>query len=389
MVCVASRTMLLTGRFLWDARKIESQVPQECSAGHLWPHYLEHAGYTTYMSGKWHVNCNADKAFQFTRHIRPGMPPDLKVQYDRPKAGEEDSFDPTDSTQGGFWTGGIHWSKVLGDDGVDYLQETAKRDAPFFMYLAFNAPHDPRQSPQEYLDMHPLDSIRVPENYQPEYPYKEAIGCGPDLRDERLAPFPRTEHAVQTHRREYYAAISYVDAQIGRILDALDATGQGDNTYIFFTADHGLAVGQHGLMGKQNMYEHSMKAPLLVVGPGIPADQCIEAPVYLQDIMPTTLDLAGVDTPEQVQFTSLLPLIKGGQKSSYETIYGAYMDKQRMIRVENYKLIYYPAIKKYQLFNLETDPLEQYDLAPDKKYRARLSDMRIHLRDLHRKMEGK
>ncbi len=385
-ICVASRTMLITGRFLWNARDTEKTMEQECAEGRLWPQYLERAGYNTYMCGKWHVKCKAEDVFQTTGQIRGGMPPDVKVQYDRPHEGQPDPFDPTDPELGGFYTGGKHWSEVVGDEGIGFLEEAAQKENPFFMYLAFNAPHDPRQSPQEYLDMHPLDSIKVPENFQPEHPDKDAIGCGASLRDERLGPFPRTEHAVKVHRQEYYAIISHADAQIGRILDVLEATGKADNTYIFFTADHGLAVGQHGLMGKQNMYEHSMKAPLIVAGPGIAANKRIDALVYLQDIVPTTLELAGVAKPEQVQFNSLMPIIKGKKDTGYEAIYGAYMDKQRMVRVEDHKLIYYPGIDKYELYDLDKDPLERYDLAGDRKMSTRLNAMKMRLRELQKEI---
>ncbi len=385
-ICVASRTMLLTGRFLWNAKAIDPRVPEECAAGRLWPQYLERAGYRTYMSGKWHVNCNADEAFQTTRNIRGGMPPDVPEQYDRPKEGVPDPFDPTNPELGGFWTGGAHWSEALGDDGVEFLRDATEHDVPFFMYLAFNAPHDPRQAPREYLDKHPLDGVGLPDNFLPEYPDKDAIGCSPALRDERLAPFPRTEHAVRTQRREYYAIISHTDTQIGRILDALEATGRADNTWIFFSADHGLAVGKHGFMGKQNMYEHSMKAPLIVVGPDAPANQRVQAPVYLQDIMPTTIELAGADVPDHVQYRSLMPLITRESTVGYDAIYGAYMDKQRMIRVDNYKLIHYPTINQYRLFDLGPDPDEKHNLADKKTHTPTLRKMKNQLQELRREM---
>ena len=113
------------------------------------------------------------------------------------------------------------------------------------------------------------------------------------MRDEDLAPFPRTAFAVQTHRREYYAAVTHLDAQIGRILDALEKSPAAANTYVFFTADHGLSCGEHGLMGKQNLYDASVRVPFIVAGPGVPAGKKIDAPVYLQDAMPTVLKLAG------------------------------------------------------------------------------------------------
>ncbi len=158
-----------------------------------------------------------------------------------------------------------------------------------------------------------------------------------------------------------------MDRQVGRILDALEREGLADNTYIFFTADHGLAVGHHGLMGKQNMYDPSMRVPLMVVGPGIRRGT-IDAPVYLQDIMPTTLELAGTAVPSQVQFKSLLPLLKG-EGGGYDAVYGAYMAQlQRMIVDGRYKMILYPKIKKVLLYDLKADPDEMNNLADEKKY---------------------
>ena len=117
------------------------------------------------------------------------------------------------------------------------------------------------------------------------------------VRDERLAPFPRNEYAVKVNRQEYYALITHMDEQIGRILEALDKTGLTDSTYVIFTADHGLSVGHHGLIGKQNLYEHSTQVPFIITGPDIKSDHIINTPIYLQDIMPTTLELAEVDIP--------------------------------------------------------------------------------------------
>ena len=385
-VCVASRTMLNTGRFLWEAKAIEPKLGEEAKAGRLWSQYMRQAGYDTYFSGKWHVKIKPDEVFDHVVHERPGMPNQTDAGYNRPIEGEPDAWSPYDPKFEGYWKGGKHWSEVLGDDGLAYLEQAAQNEAPFFMYLAFNAPHDPRQSPKKYVDMYPPEEIDVPENFMPEYPYKDAMGCGKSLRDEKLAPFPRTEYAVKVNRQEYYAIITHMDAQVGRILDTLEKTGKAENTYIFFTADHGLAVGHHGLMGKQNMYDHSVRAPLMVCGPGIPENELIDAPVYLQDIMPTTLELAGADIPEHVRFKSLMPLIDGRRKENYGAIYGAYMDLQRMVTEGNFKLIWYPKIDKYLLFNLKRDPLEVHDLSGNERYAKRLEDMKAKLHALQKEM---
>ncbi|MBN1346604.1 MAG: sulfatase-like hydrolase/transferase [Phycisphaerae bacterium] len=362
-VCIASRCMLNTGRFLWHARKVYDTAEQERTAGRLWSEYMKRAGYDTYMTGKWHLKANAQKAFKVAKDVRPGMPNQTPQGYNRPIEGKPDPWKPWDPKFGGYWKGGKHWSEVVGDDAVEFLGQAARSDAPFFMYLAFNAPHDPRQSPKEYVDKYPLDRVKVPGNFLPEYPYKDAIGCGEKLRDERLAPFPRTPYAVKVNRQEYYAIITHMDAQVGRILDALEKSGKAGDTYIFFSADHGLAVGHHGLMGKQNQYDHSVRVPLMVRGPGVPKDKRIDAAVYLQDIMPSTLELAGVSRPEHVRFKSLMPLIDGRSDRSYDAIYGAYLDLQRMVTKDAHKLILYPKAKKARLYNLKDDPAEMKDLA--------------------------
>lgn len=362
-VCVASRTMLATGRTIWNAQAIEKSLNDEREAGRLWSQRMAAQGYETYMSGKWHIGTKADKLFSNFINIRPGMPNQVKVGYNRPLAGTPDPWSPSDPKFEGFWKGGKHWSEVLGDDSIGFIEKAAKSDKPFFMYLAFNAPHDPRQSPKEYVDKYPLDRIKVPESYLPEYPHKDQIGCGKSLRDEELAPFPRDENAVKVHRQEYYAIITHMDAQVGRILDALDKSGKAANTWIIFTSDHGLACGHHGLMGKQNMYDHSLRVPFIVTGPGVKAGVKIDMPIYLQSAMATALDLAGDDRKE-IEFQSLRPIMAGESKG-LDAVYGAYMNLQRAVSHDGWKLILYPEAKVARLYHLAKDPQEMKDLAAD------------------------
>ena len=361
-VCVASRTMLNTGRFVWRAQKVHGTSEQERKAGRWWSEYMKGAGYKTYFTGKWHCRAKAELAFDVAANVRGGMPNQTPAGYLRPKADGSDTWSPYDPKFGGFWKGGKHWSEVVGDDAVSFLDDSGKQDKPFFMYIAFNAPHDPRQSPKEYVDRYPLDKVKVPANFLPLYPHKDGIGNGKNLRDEKLAIFPRTEHCVKVNRQEYYAIITHMDDQIQRILKKLDETGQRDNTWIFFTADHGLACGHHGLMGKQNMYDHSVRVPYMVVGPGVGKGQKISGPIYLQDTMATTLELAGVEKPDHVEFNSILPML-AGKPSPYKSIYGGYLKLQRSVRTERYKLICYPQIKVAKLFDLQADPEEMKDLS--------------------------
>ncbi len=392
-VCVASRSMMISGLSLWESQHEAKrwQAKDSSAMASTWGHLMRDQGYRTYMTGKWHVAAPADEVFGDARHIRPGMPGDqrgdlgkvrkeveaalaagkdisklMPVGYNRPLGRDDDSWLPSDTAHGGFWEGGQHWSEVVRNDAIDFLEDAAQYDDPFFMYVAFNAPHDPRQAPQEYIDMYPVDEIAVPKNFLPQYPWMNEMGSDRFLRDEALAPFPRTPYAVQKHRQEYYAIITHLDAQVGKILDALDATGRADDTYIFFTADHGLSVGQHGLIGKQNMYEHSMRVPLMISGPDIPAGKKISDFVYLQDVMATGLEVAGAEPSRQVYFNSLLDLANGKQEASpYPVVYGAYRDRQRMVRDDTHKMIMYPTVPEYRLFDLKNDPLEMKDLSDD------------------------
>lgn len=389
-VCVASRTMIITGRSVWRANAIYNQTDKERESGVLWPQLMHEAGYQTYMTGKWHIQTDAAKCFDIAKDIRAGMPKTVPESYNRPLSGQPDPWSPFDKTIGGFWEGGKHWSEVVADNTIEFLAHAKQQEKPFFIYAAFNAPHDPRQSPKEYVDRYPLSRIQMPENFLPEYPYKDDIGCSHKLRDENLAPMPRTELSVKTHRQEYYALITHMDAQIGRILDALAQSGQQDNTWIFFTADHGLAVGHHGLFGKQNLYDHSVRVPFIVAGPGVAKNAKIDAAIYLQDVMPTALDLAGAPKPARIDFHSLRPLLSGAQKeSSYPSIYGGYLDLQRSITHDGWKLTAYPKIKVLRLYHLAKDPQEITDLAVDPAHDATKKQLLARLVKLSSDLEDK
>ena len=181
-----------------------------------------------------------------------------------------------------------------------------------------------------------------------------------------------------------------MDEQIGRILAKLEDVGLKDNTYIFFTADHGLACGNHGLLGKQNMYEHSLKVPFLVVGPGVPQNEKRHAFIHLQDVMATSLDLAGLEKPAYVEFSSLMPLIEDSAREGHlgDTLYFAYqMELQRMIRVGDYKLMAYPQARRLRLFNVAEDPHEMNDLAGHPGQWPRIRKMFGQLTRLQAEME--
>jgi len=382
-VCVASRTMLMTGKQLWNANA--TKPAEAVTARQFWPQRMEDAGYSTWFAGKWHVGNDklVGESWQHHQHVRPGMPNQVDLRYHRNFTPGEDDWSPTDTSLDGFWKGGRHWSEVLADDCDGFMTELQAETKPFFMMLAFNAPHDPRQAPQEYQDRYPYDSITVPHDFLAEYPHD--FGAN-KIRDEQLAPFPRTEHSIRVCRSEYYALITHMDAQIGRMLDALEKSGKADNTVIIFTADHGLACGHHGMMGKQNQYDHSARVPWIIAGPGIPAGQRREQMIYLQDAMATTLELAGADRIETDEFSSVLPVVRGEQVARREAVYGGYMDTQRMVRTETHKLVTYPKAGVELLFDLQADPDEMNNLATDPQQAELLKDMQSRLQAEMKKM---
>jgi arylsulfatase A-like enzyme len=428
-VCVASRAMLNTGRYLWTCGG------DNCGDWPLWGQTLGSAGYDTFVTGKWHnQNPALKRSFKTIGptgggmyqsrdpkaedHKRQGI---LKDPYNRPAPGN--SWCPHDETLEGHWRDIdgeiVHTSKLWADTAIEYLnnraaarkrqtrgegispsdrskdvrstessrnrgqdaRETQGRDAlatnPFFMYVSFHAPHDPRQAPKEFVEMYPPEQIEIPPNYLPQHPFDQGDY---KLRDELLAPFPRTKEVVQVHISEYYAIITHMDHHIGRILDALEQSGEAENTIIIFSSDHGLAVGQHGLMGKQNQYDHSVRVPMVFCGPGIEAGRKIDAMVYIANLFATTCDMAGIATPETVQFSSLVPLLTGSQERLYDSVYGAYRHFQRMVRTDRYKLIRYPHVDKVQLFDARDDPWETKDLAGDPRYAdtIRTLDAQLH-----------
>ena len=375
-VCAASRSMLNTGKSLWNTKRLFDN--KHLSSHYSWSQRLHNAGYTTFFAGKWHVSgYDPKQLFDYTGTIRPGMPA-TKGDSNRPVQDQEDTWSPSNPELEGYWKGGKHWSEVTADETIDFLKQrgSAGDSKPFFAYVAFNAPHDPRQSPQKYLDLYPLKSVPLPPSFMPSYPYTKQMGIW-DIRAETLAPRPRTEFAIKVHRREYYALISHMDAQISRILEELKNQGMSDNTVIIYTADNGLSIGNHSFMAKQSMYDYSLASPLIISGPNIPKGIQSNQRIYIQDIMPTTLEIAGLAKSEfaDVDFDSLLPLNQHATQKHSSPIYGAYMDFSRCVIKGKWKLIYYPKASRYRLFNLESDPHELSDLAHDPANKALIQEL--------------
>jgi arylsulfatase A-like enzyme len=175
--------------------------------------------------------------------------------------------------------------------------------------------------------------------------------------------------------------ITHTDAQVGRVLEALKKSGHLENTIIVFSSDNGLAVGRHGLMGKQNVYDHAVHVPLIVSGPGIPKDKRLEQLCYIYDMYPTLCDWAGLPTPNTVEFKSLANLVAGATQSHRNHLYFGYMSWQRAIRDRQFKLIEYcvKGRRTTQLFDLESDPHETRNLAKDPRYAVQVKTLRAIL----------
>ena len=349
-VCLPARMMALRGRSWFSVRQQPPDAPN-------FPKSMNEAGYLTYFMGKsGNTDREAQKAFTYCNYVAPN---DREVR----EGGRPDQY--------------------LADQATAFLRQW-KRDRstsqgkPFFMYLAGASPHDPRVAPKEYLDRYNVNRIPLPPNFQPYHPFHNGELL---VRDEQLAPWPRSQAEIRRHLRDYYAVITYQDEQLGRIFRTLREIGEYDNTIIIFSSDQGIAIGSHGLMGKQNLYEHSMGVPLIFAGPGIPKGKTVEAFCYHFDIYPTVCDLTGGVIPAPLEGVSLAPILRGQASSVRDTIFLAYRDVQRAVRHGPWKLMRYPAINRTQLFHLDQDPYETRDLSSHPSNAGRIRDLMERMRE--------
>lgn len=377
-VCSPSRAMLFSGKTLWN---LDNQGLWGFEIGDqtkTFPQVFKDAGYTTWATGK----NEPGKAGHFIRSFSDGdkilfrgmtrsqynMP-----LYDYPADGTFKGKKPVPHT-------GKHSAEIYADAAINFLEKRKDEAPPFFMYVSFQTPHDPRQAPPEYHEKYKPNDIPLPPAFMPEHPFDNGML---KIRDEKLAGFPRTEKEVKTHLADFYATMQHTDAQIGRVINALKASGEYDNTIIVYTADNGLALGNHGLMGKQNLYDHSVHVPLILAGPGIPTGERREQLAYIYDLIPTLIERAGLQTPKTVEFKSLNPVITDHKATHRGHLYCAFMSWQRAIQFSSgYKLIEYcvQGQRHTQLFHLAEDPHELNNLATDPKHADRVAAMRELLR---------
>ncbi len=366
-VCVPSRAMLLTGRSLFRVNvKLENQT--------TWPEMFARAGYVTFVTGKWHngqpsvLRCFMQGQAVFMGGM--GNPFQLPIA----DLGGDKLIGARKTTQ--------HSVAQFADCAIEFIKQQ-KPERPFLAYVPFNLPHDPRVAPPKYHEPYNASKPPMPANFLPTHPFNNGEMA---IRDELLAPWPRTPEIVRQHLADYYAAITFMDAQIGRILEALKEAGLYDNTIIVFASDSGLAVGSHGLFGKQNLYDHSMRVPMIIAGPGIPKDRRHHAFVYLYDLFPTLGAMTGVPAPDGSEGLNLAPLWQGKAEKVRDSIFLAYMKVQRAVRDERWKLMVYPHVNKTQLFDLQADPQELKDLAGEPARAAEVQRLTRLLQDWQSKL---
>jgi arylsulfatase A-like enzyme len=219
----------------------------------------------------------------------------------------------------------------------------------------------------------------LPPNFLPQHPFN--LGGSMTVRDEALAAWPRTEAVVSDQLAEYYGMVTHLDEQVGRILDALASSGHADDTLVIYAADHGLAVGSHGLLGKQSVYEHSQRSPLIFSAPWIPTGES-NAFSYLLDIFPTVAGMTGTTLPDDIDLDGedLSAIWRGEIASVRDSVFLAYTNESRSVRDDRYKLIRYPRTDHTQLFDLVGDPDELQSLADDPSQAERVEALTALLR---------
>ncbi len=382
-ICHVSRAELLTGCTAfraypnYPAGPIDPALPQLAAT-------LGTAGYRTWYSGKWHNDGQPTqrgyggiRALYSSGGGRGAAEPGLDARG-HPRTGyrgwtfKDDAGQPDPA--GGVGLQPDNSRRII--DGALRALGESPPDRPFFLHVNFAFPHDPRQWPPDPAHHHDPATTPLPRNFAPDHSFDHGNRGG---RDEVLLPLPRTEAAVRAELAVYHSMITDLDAQLGRLLDALAADGRA--TIVVFTSDQGLALGSHGLLGKQNCYEHSIRSPLVIAGPGLPQGRRSEALVLLRDLHPTLCELAGVPVPASVQARSLLPVLQGRTDRVHDRVFAAYTDTQRMVCETRYKLILYPQPNRRQLFDLTADPDELRNLADDPAHAAERERLETLLTD--------
>ncbi len=375
-VCIPSRAMLMTGRYVTRLPGDGASIPDSLIS---FPEVLQTRGYTTFHTGKWHsdkashnrIFKNGDNIFFGGMHFPGAGGQEHPTVYHYDTSGKYPAAD--------MMSKDTFSSTLYAETTIRFLQSVEAKNKPFICYVAFTSPHDPRTPPEKFRKMYDPAKITLPENFMQVHPFDNG---DMNVRDELLLGRPRNADSVKREIALYYGMISELDEQIGRIMAALEASGLKENTLVIFAGDNGLAVGQHGLLGKQNLYEHSIRVPMIISGPGIPTNKKTDNFTYLSDIAPTIYQYLGIQAPSTVEAKSLMPIILNPKHKIRNAIYNVYGNWSRSIKtIDGFKLILYnvKGVHHTQLFNLKNDPWETKDLSTDIAYQTKIKLMRILL----------
>lgn len=383
-VCVPARRTLMTGMSpkshgdrVFNDELTFPQVTTLASA-------FKNAGYQAQAVGKLHVNPQRD---------RIGFDDVILDDEGRPQFGVTDDYDIYLGDQGypgrqfdhGMSNNQYHWRPwhlpeehhATNWAARTMARQIKRRDPtrPGFWYLGFRHPHPPLVPPQSYLDLY--------RNVDVDRPYIADWAKSDDL------PFPiqalQARHTLYTDaqfleaKRAFYALCTQIDHQIRYLIGTLRLEGILDDTIIMFTSDHGDMLGNHGMLAKRVFYESSANIPMVLMpnkdNPRVPEGGLDDRLVAFADVMPTLLDLAGIDAPETVDGMSML-----GEKR--QALYGECGEDDhatRMIRTNRWKLIYYPVGNHFQLFDMVNDPHEMTDLGSEPAHADTLKDLKAQL----------
>lgn len=359
--CVPSRAMLLSARPYF-------RVDEKLQRDETWPHAFGAAGYATFAAGKWHNGAaSLGRSFQAAKSMYiGGMTNPMKAQV-------------SDLLPSGKLGPERKSAKHLCEEATDEVLAFLKAregQGPYFAYLAFDGPHDPHIVPEGFPVTYDPSAIPLPKNFLPQHPFNNGEMV---VRDEQLLPWPRPPAAVRQMLADYYRYISFLDVQVGRVLDAVEASPDAATTWVVFAADSGVARGSHGLIGKQNLYEHSLRVPLVISGPGVPKGRRTEALCYLFDVLPTLGKACGVTAPTTSEGREFTALFADPALTHRSQLLFGYRSFQRALSDGHWKLILYPQVDRTQLFDLQADPEEMNDLSAQPEQAKRVADMLARL----------
>lgn len=355
-------------------------------------HHLRRGGYRTILSGKMHF-VGPDQLHGFeerlTTDIYPadfGWTPDWSDFATRPSWYH--SMDSVLSAGPAVRTNQLDFDEEVVFTTRRKLFDLAREDSdqPFFLVASLTHPHDPFAIPQHYWDIYDdteieLPRVAIPPDQQDPHSLRLRHVCGNDLD-------PVTDAQILAARRAYYGAISFVDEQMGLILDSLEQAGLAENTVVILCGDHGEMLGERGLWYKMNFFEGAARVPLIISAPHMFAAHRVDASVSLVDLLPTLLDLANIESGDAAPLDgrSLRPHLAGGDgHDGHDGVIGEYMGEGAiapivMIRRAQWKFIHSP-VDPDQLYDLQRDPDERHNLAADPNYGALIADFHAEVSD--------